>query len=161
MNNIASDPIFKPLKIRNVTFKNRIMSTSHAFGYAEDGKPKEKYQLYHEAKAKGGLALTSFGGSSNVAPDSPNVFGQIYLGDDSIIPYFQEFSERIHKHDCKIMVQITHMGRRGTAYDDNWFSPIGPSRVREACHGGIPRVMDDHDIHRVILTHALPDPYRE
>lgn len=148
--NIDSDPIFKPLTIRNVTFKNRIMSSSHALIHAQDGKPKENYQLYHEEKAKGGLALTSIGGSSNIAADSPDGFGQIYVGDDSIIPYFQEFSERIHKHDCKIMIQITHIGRRGTAYDGNWFSPIAPSRVREAGHGGIPREMDEHDIQRVI-----------
>ena len=42
--------------------------------------------------------LTMFGGSSNIAPDSPSVFGQLYVGDDAVIPYFQEFSERIHAH---------------------------------------------------------------
>ena len=40
------------------------MSTSHACGLEEDGMPKERYQRYHEEKAKGGLALTMFGGSS-------------------------------------------------------------------------------------------------
>ena len=33
--------------------------------------PAERYQRFHEKKAKGGLNLTMFGGSSNVAPDSP------------------------------------------------------------------------------------------
>ena len=35
------------------------------------------------------------GGSSNVAPDSPSAFGQIHIGDDSIVPVLREFSERI------------------------------------------------------------------
>ena len=53
------------------------MSTAHAPSYVEDGLPQLRYQLYHEEKAKGGLALTMFGGSSSVAPDSPSSFGQI------------------------------------------------------------------------------------
>ena len=69
-----TDPLLQPLTIRNVTFKNRIMSTSHACGLEEGGMPKERYQHYHEEKAKGGIGLTMFGGSSNVAPDLPSVF---------------------------------------------------------------------------------------
>ena len=53
------------------------MSTAHAPSYVEDGLPRQRYQLYHEEKAKGGLALTMFGGSSSVAADSPSSFGQI------------------------------------------------------------------------------------
>ena len=68
--NIGSDPLFQPLQIKHLTLKNRIMSTSHASGMDDDGMPAERYQRYHEEKAKGGLALTMFGGSSNVAPRS-------------------------------------------------------------------------------------------
>ena len=107
------DPLFEPLTIGNLTLKNRIMSTSHASGMDDDGMPGERYQRYHEEKAKGGLALTMFGGSSNVAPDSPSVFRQLSVVDDKVIPYFQEFSERIHRHGTALMCQITHLGRRG------------------------------------------------
>ena len=86
--------LLEPFRLRHVTFRNRLMSTSHAPGYVEDKHPKLRYQLYHEEKAKGGLALTMFGGSSNIAPDSPSAFGQIYIGDDSIVPVLREFSER-------------------------------------------------------------------
>ena len=34
----------------------------------DGGIPKERYQRYHEEKAKGGIALTMFGGSSMVSP---------------------------------------------------------------------------------------------
>ena len=60
---LSSDPLFQPLKIKHLTLKNRIMSTSHACGMDDDGLPGERYQRYHEEKAKGGLALTMFGGS--------------------------------------------------------------------------------------------------
>ncbi len=152
---MTADPLLQPFRLKGLTLKNRIMSTAHAPGYAEDGKPGLRYQLYHEEKAKGGLALTMFGGSSNVAPDSASVFGgQIYVGDDAIIPVFQEFSQRIHRHGAALICQITHMGRRTVWHADNWVPTIGPSRIREPQHRSYPREMEDEDIERVIACYA-------
>ena len=142
--------LLQPFRLRHLTFKNRLMSTSHAPGYVEDRHPKLRYQLYHEEKAKGGLALTMFGGSSNVAPDSPSAFGQIYIGDDSIIPVLQEFSERVHRHGCAIMCQITHMGHRTLWNVEDWLPPLAPSVVREHAHRSFPKEMDRGDIRRVV-----------
>ncbi len=142
--------LLEPFRLRHLTFKNRLMSTSHAPGYVEDRHPKLRYQLYHEEKAKGGLALTMFGGSSNVAPDSPSAFGQIYIGDDSIIPVLQEFSERVHRHGCAIMCQITHMGHRTLWNVEDWLPPLSPSVVREHAHRSFPKEMDRSDIRRVV-----------
>jgi len=149
-----TDPLFQPLTIRHLTFKNRFMSTSHACGLEEGGLPKERYQRYHEEKAKGGIALTMFGGSSNVAPDSPSVFQQLYVGDDSVIPYLQQFSERVHKHGAAIMCQITHLGRRGEPYASNWLPTIGPSPIRETLHRSFPKEMDEDDIARVVKAYG-------
>lgn len=146
----SADPLLQPLTIRHLTLKNRVMSTSHACGLEEGGMPKEAYQLYHEEKARGGLALTMFGGSSNIAPDSPNVFRQLNVGVDEVIPWLQQFSRRIHQHDCAIMVQITHLGRRGESYVGEHLPTIAPSPVRETLHRSFPREMDEHDIARVI-----------
>ena len=130
------------------------MSTSHACGLEEDGLPKERYQRYHEEKARGGIALSMFGGSSNVAADSPNVFQQLYVGDDRCIPYFQEFSERVHRHGAALMCQITHLGRRGESYAEPWLPTIAPSAIRETLHRSFPKAMDEHDIARVIKAYG-------
>ncbi|PWQ95137.1 NADH:flavin oxidoreductase [Leucothrix pacifica] len=143
------DPLFQPLQLSHLTLKNRIMSTSHAIAYQEDGKPKERYQAYHEEKARGGLALTMFGGSSNIDLDSASVFGQLYVGNDDIIPYFQAFAERIHQHDTALMCQVTHLGRRSSDSGDWWLPTIGPSRSRERLHRAFCKEMDIHDIRRV------------
>ncbi|OED37400.1 N-methylproline demethylase [Chromatiales bacterium (ex Bugula neritina AB1)] len=148
----SNDPLFQPLELGHLTLKNRIMSTSHASGTDDQGMPGERYQRYHEEKAKGGLALTMFGGSSNVAPDSPSVFDQLRVDSDAVIPYLQQFSERIHSHDTALMCQITHLGRRGDATADNWLPTIAPSVVRETLHRSIPREMDEHDIKRVVRS---------
>lgn len=144
----------QPFRLRHLTLKNRILSTSHAISYVENGLPLERYQLYHEEKAKGGLALTMFGGSSIVAADSPSVFGQIDASHDRIIPVFRQFAERIHAHDCAIMIQLTHMGRRSSSFTGDWLPVIAPSRVREPQHRSFPKEMDRADIDRVIRDYA-------
>jgi len=146
------DPLFQPLKIKHLTLKNRIMSASHASGMDDDGLPGTRYQRYHEEKAKGGLALTMFGGSSCVAADSPSVFRQLRVDNDNVIPYFQSFSERIHAQGAALMCQITHLGRRGDATADNWLPTLAPSSVRETLHRNIPREIDEDDIKRIVAS---------
>ncbi len=148
------DILLEPFQLKHLTLKNRILSTPHEPAYSEDGMPKERYQLYHEAKAKGGLAMTMFGGSASIAPDSPSVFGQLNLATDDIIPYFREFSDRIHKYDCGLICQLSHMGRR-TVWDmADWLPVIAPSRVREPAHRAFPKEMDHFDIARVRDAYA-------
>ncbi|WP_103173977.1 FAD-dependent oxidoreductase [Paracoccus sp. SY] len=148
------DPLLRPLTIKKTTFRNRILSTSHACGLQKDGFPQEAYQAYHEEKARGGVALSMFGGSSNVDRDSPNVFSQLDVGTDDIIPHFRRFAERMHAQGAALMCQITHLGRRAEPYAQDWLPAIAPSPVREALHRAIPREMDEEDIARVVKAYG-------
>jgi 2,4-dienoyl-CoA reductase-like NADH-dependent reductase (Old Yellow Enzyme family) len=121
--------------------------------YSVDGAPQQRYQLYHEEKAKGGIALTMFGGSSNVAQDSATATGVVNLASDSVIPHFLEFAERIHQYDCALMCQITHLGRRATTRTWDWLPTVAPSRSREV-DGTFPKVMDHDDIHRIVKSYG-------
>lgn len=150
----SKDPLLQPLKVKSVTFRNRIMSTSHACGLQKDELPQDAYQAYHEEKARGGIALSMFGGSSNVAIDSPNIFNQLNVATDAIIPHLQRFSQRMHDQGAALMCQITHLGRRGEPYASNWLPTIAPSVVRESLHRSIPREMDRYDIDRVVQSYA-------
>jgi 2,4-dienoyl-CoA reductase-like NADH-dependent reductase (Old Yellow Enzyme family) len=149
----SNDPLLQPFQLRHLKLKNRIMSTAHTMLYAVDGAPQERYQLYHEEKAKGGLALTMFGGSSAVAPDSATASGVINLTSDSVIPHFQQFADRIHQYDCALMCQITHLGRRANAKTWDWLPTLSASRSREV-DGGFPKVMDRDDIDRVVKAYG-------
>lgn len=153
-NVLTNDPLLQPLTIKKLTLRNRIMSTSHACGLELGGMPQEAYQRYHEEKARGGLALSMFGGSSNIDRDSPNIFRQLNVGTDEIIPHFQRFSTRMHKLGAALMCQISHLGRRGDPYTGDWLPTIGPSPVRETLHRSIPKEMDEHDINRVVQAYA-------
>lgn len=144
-----SDPLLQPLRLRHLNLKNRVMSTAHAPSYVTDGLPQERYQLYHEEKAKGGLALTMFGGSSSVAADSPSSFGQIDISHDRIIPVLQAFAARIHRHDCALMIQLTHAGRRTRWDTGDWLPPVSASPLREHQHRSFPKELEIEDIRRI------------
>ena len=145
----AADPLLQPFRLKHLTFKNRVMSTAHAPNYVEDGLPRQRYQLYHEEKAKGGLALTMFGGASSIAADSPASFGQIDLGHDRVVPVLQEFSERIHAHGCALMVQMTHAGRRTRWDAGDWLPTVSASPLRELQHRSFPKELEVEDIRRI------------
>ena len=152
MNDAMSshDALLQPFQLRHLQLRNRILSTAHAPSFAEEGHPRDRYRLYHEEKAKGGVALTMIGGSTNISPDSPSVFGQLYAGDDSIIPWFRRLTDGVHSHGAAIMCQITHMGRRTSSDSGYWLPVIGASDRRERAHRSFPKPMESHDFHRVI-----------
>ena len=144
------EALLKPLKIRNLTLRNRMASTGHAAGLAEDGLPKERYQLYHAEKARGGIGLTIFGGSSSVAVDSPLPFAQIDVSSDRIVPYFESFARRVHQYGAAVFCQLTHLGRRGHYATHNWLPLIGPSANREQAHRSYAKEMESWDFKRTI-----------
>ncbi len=151
---MTTDPLLQPFKLKHVTLRNRIMSTSHACGLEENGMPLDRYQTYHEEKARGGIGLTMFGGSSNVSIDSPSVFQQLNVGTDEVIPHLSAMSKRVHAQGAALMCQITHLGRRGESTTGPMLPTIAPSVVREALHRSIPKEIDEHDIKRVIADFA-------
>ena len=111
---MAFEAMFAPIQIGKLTIRNRVLSTAHAEVYATDGgMTTDRYVKYYEEKAKGGIGLAICGGSSSVAIDSPQGWWKsVNLADDRIIPHFQNLADAMHKHGAKIMIQITHMGRR-------------------------------------------------
>ena len=151
---MASDPLLQPYRLKHLLFRNRLMSTAHEPNYTEDGLPKERYRLYHAEKAKGGLALTMIGGSSVVAPDSPQAFGNILLYKDEVVRWLKELAEDVHGAGAAVMIQMTHLGRRTNWNKADWLPVLAPSNVREPTHRAFPKAMEDWDITRVIRAYA-------
>jgi 2,4-dienoyl-CoA reductase-like NADH-dependent reductase (Old Yellow Enzyme family)/thioredoxin reductase len=150
----APDPLLEEFAIRKVRFRNRIVSTSHASMLDDGGLPLERYQRYHEEKARGGLAMTMVGGSAMTSPDSSWGGGQLDLSSDRIVPHLQALAERIHRHGAAVMCQVSHLGRRATSYSGNWLPVLAPSRVREARNRNFPKEMDEADIARIVQDYA-------
>src|SRR5262249_60647767 len=63
--------LFTPITVGAITLKNRIYSSGHAEAMAVDGRPGDRLRRYHETKARGGCALTIFGGAPRGPPPPP------------------------------------------------------------------------------------------
>src|SRR5690349_5703815 len=148
------DPLLQQFQLKNVTLRNRVVSTSHEPSYTEDGMPKRRYRLYHEEKAKGGIGLTMMGGSAVVAPDSPAAFGNLHVYKDEIVPWLRELAYGVHENGAAVMCQITHLGRRTSNYDGDWLPVIAPSAIREPAHRAFPKVAEEWDMDRIVKAYA-------
>ncbi len=150
------EALFRPLKINQLTIRNRVVSTAHAEVYATDGgMTTDRYVKYYEEKAKGGCGLCICGGSSVVSIDSPQSWwSSVNLATDRIIPHFQNLANAVHKHGGKIMIQISHMGRRSRWDGENWPNLMSPSGIREPVHRATCKVIEEEEIQRIIADFA-------
>jgi N-methyl-L-proline demethylase len=146
----STDPLLQPYKLKHLTLKNRIIVTSHEPAYPEDGLPKDKYRAYHVERAKGGIAMTMTAGSAAVSKDSPPVFNNVLAYKDEVVGWLKKLTDEVHAHDCAVMIQLTHLGRRTGWNKGEWLPVVSPSHHREASHRAFPKVIEDWDIARII-----------
>jgi N-methyl-L-proline demethylase len=151
---MTSDPLLQPFRLKHLTLKNRVMSTAHEPAYSDDGMPKERYRLYHVEKARGGIAMTMTAGSALVGRDSPAAFGNLQAYRDEIVPWLRELTDACHEHDCKVMIQLTHLGRRTGWNTGDWLPVLSASPVREPAHRAFPKEAEDWDIERIVADYA-------
>ncbi len=149
---MAFDAIFQPIEIGKLTIRNRVVSTAHAEVHATDGgMTTARYVKYYEEKAKGGCGLCICGGSSVVSIDSPQGWwSSVNLSTDRIIPHFQNLADAVHMHGGKIMIQITHMGRRSRWDGFDWTTLLSPSGIREPVHRSTCKTIEEEEIWRIV-----------
>src|SRR2546430_3281425 len=143
--------LFTPIQVGRLTLKNRIYSSGHAEAMAEGGRPPERLAQYHEAKARGGCALTIFGGSSSVHPSSPAAaWKQIANHDDSVIPGYRAIAEAVHRHGCLVFTQLTHLGRRAQSDPEGANVLLAPSQIPERVHRDVPHELEVEQIAELV-----------
>lgn len=110
---MSYDMLFSPMKIGNVEIKNRIVMAPMCMGFGQyNGCATETMMNYYEERAKGGVGLifTEITRINDITGASS--FGQLGMSHDYQIPALREMADRIHKHNCKIMVELHHPGRQ-------------------------------------------------
>lgn len=110
---MSYDMLFSPMKIGNVEIKNRIVMAPMCMGFGQyNGCATETMMDYYEERAKGGVGLifTEITRINDITGASS--FGQLGVSHDYQIPALREMADRIHKHNCKIMVELHHPGRQ-------------------------------------------------
>jgi 2,4-dienoyl-CoA reductase-like NADH-dependent reductase (Old Yellow Enzyme family) len=109
---MATDPIFQPLTINGVTFKNRVFRSS--LGGRVDyynGSMSEARIAWERRFARGGVAAIV---SSNCAirSDGAAVPGYAMIDHDRTIPSWRRLVEVVHWDDCRYIIQLHFSGRQ-------------------------------------------------
>lgn len=145
--------IFEPITIGGRTARNRIVSTAHTTGFAEHGRPGERYVRYHARKAQGGAGIVMTFGSCSVHPSSPPENGGVAVWDDDVIPALARVAELVHQHGALVISQVAHRGRRSTSLETSR-ALLAPSDVPEPVHREIPHELEPEQIEELIAAFA-------
>lgn len=97
--------LLQPLKVGNLTLKNRIMFPPLTTGYEErDGSIGPRSLSFYERLAKGGVSYIVIGDVAPVKTASPTPM----LFDDRQIPIYKKLADAVHAYDAKVALQIFH-----------------------------------------------------
>ena len=99
--------------------------------------------------------MTMTAGSALVSRDSAPAFGNILAYREEVVPWMRELVDSCHEHDCKVMIQLTHLGRRAHWNHSDWLPTVSASGVREPAHRAFPKTAEDWDIERIVADYAL------
>lgn len=102
---MAYDTVFEPITVGGVELRNRIARGAHNVGLPWVGE-SDDLVAYHEARAKGEVALTILGiaGVHRLSPTSIPVMS------DEVIDGYRQLVDRIHPHGMKLFQQLWHAG---------------------------------------------------
>lgn len=130
--------------------KNRLVKAAMTERISDKNlEPTEQhYQLYKKWAATGaGLLIT---GNVMVDPIHVESAGNIYLGDEKILPKMKTYAAAATSGGHHAWVQISHAGRQTNRFSTN--RPLAPSEVQLRLLGlfGKPKAMTEEDIEKVI-----------
>lgn len=144
----AGDVIFSPLRFRNLTVKNRLLRSSITGRLDNyDGSGSQARVNWEEKFARGGV------GAICTAHVPVHVNGRIlpniaFIDRDSLVPFWRRVTDRVHAHDCKLIMQLSHSGRQQDVGGiENWGrKPLSATGRTEALHGFESKAMSKADI---------------
>jgi 2,4-dienoyl-CoA reductase-like NADH-dependent reductase (Old Yellow Enzyme family)/thioredoxin reductase len=121
--------LFRPLRIRGCTLKNRIMSTGHDTTLPVDGTVNAELVAYQEARARGGVGLIvlQVSGVHETARYTNHV---LMATSDAAIEGYRRVAEAVHRHGTVLFGQLFHPGREIAEADGGLLSvAYAPSSV--------------------------------
>lgn len=102
---MAYTHVNKPIQIGPVELKNRIVRPAHGTNIGK-GRMSDELIAYHEARARGGAALSIM----EIGSVHPTSAMTLDLWDPSLEPGFRKLMDRVRPHGMKIFQQLWHAG---------------------------------------------------
>ncbi len=110
MAQAALEHLFSPIKIRNLTVKNRIMSTGHDTTMPTEGIINERLLAYQRARAEGGAGLIVLQ-VSGVHESARYTTHLLMATEPNCVDGYRKMADMCHEHGTTIFAQIFHPGR--------------------------------------------------
>jgi 2,4-dienoyl-CoA reductase (NADPH2) len=145
---VQDDILFRPLRFRNLTVKNRLLRSNIAGRFDNyDGSGTHARINWEEKFARGGVGaiLSSFAPVAISGRIMPNYAA---IDRDDRIPFWRELGRRVHRHGCKFILQLSHSGRQQDipGVENQMRAPLSSTSKPEGLHGFVCRAMTREEI---------------
>ena len=149
------DPIFQPLTINKLTFKNRIIRSSIG-GRIDyyDGSMSDARLAWDRQFARGGVAAI-VSSNAGIRADGIAVPGYAAIHNDHTIPSWRALVREIHKFDCHYIIQLHFSGRQRDLARKEFSGMPGMSATDkpDLLHGLRARFMTTAEIQEMVETY--------
>ena len=151
--------LFEPIRIGSQTVKNRIVMAPMTSHFAENGFVTDRMIAFYEARAQGGVGLSTVEDGIVDYPVGNNTDNPIAVDDDCYIPMLQKLSLAIKRNGATAMLQLSHAGRRagqismktGCLEKTGRRLPVAPSALAHPSPGHVtPIPLSMEEIERII-----------
>ncbi len=141
--------LFEKTRIGNIEVNNRFVRSATWENMADEkGNLNESLYIVYEELAKNHVGLIITGYANIVEEEKPNP-GMMGIYNDTFIEQYQELTNRVHKYDCKVIMQLAYGGTK-TTYNVGERVIFAPSTVAEASTGVVGKEMTKEDIQYIV-----------
>src|SRR5687767_12321978 len=151
---MAFEPIFQPLKFRNLTVKNRIFRSNISGRFDNYDGSGNQARINWEVKfAKGGVGaiVSSFVPVHLRGRIVPNY---AMIDSDDKIPFWRALGRAVHEHDCKYILQLSHSGRQRDLPGIEYATALSATGRPDPSHGFPVEAMNVTQIKEVVNCFA-------
>ena len=138
--------VFTPFRLRELELNNRWIMLAMHTGFATGNALTERDYAFYEERAKGGAAAVTVLLAVNEAGALKGMYDAETVEKESL----RTLAERVHAHDCRLIVQLFHCGRNESAKNHGEKPLLAPSAVASPIFRAEPQEMTAEQ-----LLHAL------
>ena len=155
--------LLSPLKIRSVTFRNRIAMSPMCQYSAHDGFANDWHLVHLGSRAAGGVALVMVEATA-VTADGRITPGDLGIWKDDHIEPLTRIARFVHTQGAVAGIQLAHAGRKASCElpwkggeglltpEEGGWPVVGPSAIPFAETSPVPRPLDEAEIDAIVTA---------
>jgi len=146
------DPLFEPIKIKQLELKNRIYLPAMHMNMAKDLEITDQLIDFYTERARGGVGIITVGYAT--VDEYSGMSTNIGAHKDEFIPGLKRLADAIKSNGARAAVQINHAGRYMHSFFLDGKQPVAPSAVASRMTRETPRELAIDEIKEVINNFA-------